>query len=803
MQNIKLSERSQSKPSKVREIFGKVSDLNKARGQLGLNKIIDLSLGQPHVAVNPHMKSSVIRYLGKIENCNFDYSPVCGLMDTRQIISELFNYYYPQMHYKPTEVMCTNGANQGLFNAFSIFIDPKFDNKDTIVTFSPFFGHYRNQIENLGGELITIDTSDTQFIPSALRLEEILMSKRNIRAVLLNYPNNPTGVNLDKKILEQIAEVLSKFPTVAIILDEVYRDLAYDGYLSIIEVMPEFRERTIIINSASKGLMAAPDLRCGFVAAPESWINAMAISQLSVTASVSRLTQVALMDVVNTKIHGHSTSWEKRVCQEFKRNTLFMKEALENLGFTIAAEPQAGFFLLLNAKNLLGMEIPSQFYYEDEEKKSTEAVNLHELLGANKLVDDLALTTYFMHVAGVAMTPGCGFGLPPSCGFLRLSCALPIAELYKAINRISKSLQLLNGSRIEDVTKYVSKTATPTKESVAIIGVGSVGEWVLQNIITDIRRGLISNIDKIYLIGNNFKKLKAKYSDLTQALLVQQQYDSAVYHMDHSQEDLIEMLVPTNDYSILKNSKYIITAFSTPMGPHIKTREDLLRVNARIAKEVGCKVNEYARKDAVLINLSNPVDVITWVLMKSSGLPQSQVVGVSGNLDSTRLAEGVVKKAKCDYGSIDYKNLMVLGEHGQHMVPIFSKLNVKGESVLKTEQKQTIDALKEYTIFRGTKMMRNMNNVTPHIGPAGATVALLRVFLGQEKVNMLCCVWNPKYNAYIGSVAKLNENGVGEIEEQHLTAQEEEQLQRAAESIKNMFEKESSVDVETPSPRID
>lgn len=135
-----------------------------------LPPIIDLSIGEPHLGINDNVIKSLDQFLHPSEtDLVLPYSPFPGNQDSLELITHLYKRYYPSVDYSIKEVMITNGATQGIWNALSILVDAE----DQVLTFEPYFAAYENQMRALGGTLIKIPTHDHHFQPTGKCLEKI------------------------------------------------------------------------------------------------------------------------------------------------------------------------------------------------------------------------------------------------------------------------------------------------------------------------------------------------------------------------------------------------------------------------------------------------------------------------------------------------------------------------------------------------------------------------------------------------------------------------------------------------------
>ncbi len=212
----------------------------------------------------------------------------------------------------------------------------------------------------------------------------------------------------------------------------------------------------------------------------------------------------------------------------------------------------------------------------------------------------------------------------------------------------------------------------------------------------------------------------------------------------------------------------------------VSDRTDLLPYNIPIAKEISKKIKQYA-KDAKVIVVTNPVDVITYCILKESGLPRENVIGVGSSLDSSRFRYSLAKLLRTNQSKIDG---IVLGEHGNSMVPIFStaKFNGKPINFEKNQIEQTTSELRNYWIpmreFKGASVF----------GAAKHSYDIAKAIINNEKLKVSSSILvNGEFgvsDVCMGVPVIIDKNGTSKIEEINLDKSELESLNISAEIIK-------------------
>ena len=230
----------------------------------GAENVYDFSLGNPSVEPPKQVREAMIDILqNENQNLVHGYMSTAGYEDVRDTIAKSLNKKFGTS-FAEKNILMTVGAAGGLNVIFKTLLDPE----DEVITFSPFFGEYRNYVANYGGKLVVVPPSE-DFIPRPEMLAAAVTKKT--KALIINNPNNPTGVVYSEEVIKSLMDVLrdkqKEFGTsIYLIADEPYRELAYDG----IEVpyLTKYYDNTIVGYSYSKSL-SLPGERIGYLAMPD------------------------------------------------------------------------------------------------------------------------------------------------------------------------------------------------------------------------------------------------------------------------------------------------------------------------------------------------------------------------------------------------------------------------------------------------------------------------------------------------------------------------------------------------------
>jgi malate dehydrogenase len=257
-------------------------------------------------------------------------------------------------------------------------------------------------------------------------------------------------------------------------------------------------------------------------------------------------------------------------------------------------------------------------------------------------------------------------------------------------------------------------------------------------------------------------------------------------------------LVGTSNYDDTKNSDVIIVTAGVPRKPGM-SRDDLLGINLKIIKQVAEGIAKTS-PNAFIICITNPLDVIVMALQKYSGLPTSKVVGMAGILDSSRFKYFLSQELKTPTKNI---NTLVLGGHGDTMVPLPNHTTVNGKSLkqLVTENKITkekLDAIINRTRKGGAEIIKFLEKGSAFYAPAAAGVEMAKSYIKNLKKTLPCAAYlNGEYgfkNLYAGVPAVIGGQGVEKVVEIKLEEKEKENFKVSINAIKELFEAAIKID---------
>ncbi|WP_102378543.1 malate dehydrogenase [Raoultibacter timonensis] len=253
-------------------------------------------------------------------------------------------------------------------------------------------------------------------------------------------------------------------------------------------------------------------------------------------------------------------------------------------------------------------------------------------------------------------------------------------------------------------------------------------------------------------------------------------------HM-RSVEKFTVSVTGTNDYEATKDSDVVVITAGIARKPGM-TREDLLGVNAGIMSSVIDAALE-ASPDAVYICVTNPLDVMTYLAYKKSGLPVNRLMGMGGVLDSSRLSFAVCEKLGCMPEDVV---AWALGAHGEGMVCWPRYTTVEGTPITELMSEDDVEAVVERTVKGGAEVVAHLKTGSAYYAPGASIAKMVEAILTDSKEVMSVCSYiDGEYgikDLYMNIPTRLGKNGVEEIVEFDLTDDELASLQASAESVR-------------------
>jgi malate dehydrogenase len=303
------------------------------------------------------------------------------------------------------------------------------------------------------------------------------------------------------------------------------------------------------------------------------------------------------------------------------------------------------------------------------------------------------------------------------------------------------------------------------KNKVSIVGAGFVGTMAAQRIAE-------KNLADVVLVDIIEGIPQGKALDMAQS--------SAL-------EDIDVTVKGTNEFSHMEGSDIVVVTAGFPRTPGM-TREELSLKNGTVVKSVVEKIKEYAPA-CIIIIVTNPLDVMTHLAWKVSGFDSSRVIGMGGVLDTARYKYFLAEELNVSVKDIE---ALVLGSHGDTMVPVDRYTTLKGIPVSQFINKEKLDSIIERTKGGGAEIVKLLKSGSAWHAPSSSAVVMVEAILHDSKRIVPASAYlNGEYgitDTHIGVPVKLGASGVEEIFEITLTDTERDALKRSADIVKETFD---------------
>lgn len=305
-------------------------------------------------------------------------------------------------------------------------------------------------------------------------------------------------------------------------------------------------------------------------------------------------------------------------------------------------------------------------------------------------------------------------------------------------------------------------------KKIGVIGGGNIGGVLVQEIA---RRKLAKEVGLMDILPPDFAKGKClDVSEGTPIVAVDVEINGAKGH------------------EVIQGAELVINTAGVPRKKRpdgtIPSREELLKTNLNITQEVAAGIQQYA-PEAIVISLANPLDAIVYTLHKKMSPPKNRLLGMAGVLDSSRYRYFVAKAANV---SVDNVEALVLGGHGDTMVPVRSCCRVAGMPVEKFVGKEDLEALETRTRKAGAEVVGLLGTGSAFVSPAWAALEMAEaIAFNRRKILPACALLEGEYGVnglFVGVPCVLGANGVEQVIEVDLTAEEKEALAKSVEAVR-------------------
>ena len=316
----------------------------------GEDKVFDFSLGNPNVPapaqVNQAIKDIVNEELSVMVH---GYMSNSGYEDVRAVIADSLNRRF-DTGFRQENIVMTVGAAGGLNVILKSLLNPE----DEVIVFAPFFGEYRAYVGNYDGKLLVVPADTKDFQLNLKAFETMITSKT--KAVIINNPNNPTGVVYSEQTIKNLAEIMNQkqkeYGTeIFLISDEPYRELVYDGVEAV--YLPKYYDNTIVAYSYSKSL-SLPGERIGYLVIPDEAVDSEEIQSAANVATriLGFVNAPSLMQrVIGRCVKAGITT----DIAPYDRNRKLFYDNLKRMGFE-CVRPEGAFYLFVKTPTKDEME---------------------------------------------------------------------------------------------------------------------------------------------------------------------------------------------------------------------------------------------------------------------------------------------------------------------------------------------------------------------------------------------------------------------------------------------------------------
>jgi aspartate aminotransferase len=369
--------------------------------------VLDFSLGEPDFNTPKHICDAATAAMAAGQT---HYTPAGGTIELKKAIA---SYYGRTQGFDcgPEHVIISNGAKHSIHNALVSIVGPG----DEVIIPTPYWVSYSDLVEMAGATPVLVPCPQAAGFKMTPAQLAAALSPRT-RIVMLNSPSNPTGATYTRAELEALVDVLEHHPDVAILSDEIYEHLVYDGARGtcLVTLRPWLRERTLTISGASKSY-AMTGWRMGWAIGPAAVVKAMDNIQSQETSCPSSISQAAMIVALNS---AESPDCIEAMRKEFAVRRDIVTDGLTNIPGIKYRPPEGAFYAFFDV---------SAFF--------------DKTLGGVRITDSQSFCMAALEQAHVNFVPGSAFGME---GFARMSFACSVDNLTKGLAALKSWLATAN-----------------------------------------------------------------------------------------------------------------------------------------------------------------------------------------------------------------------------------------------------------------------------------------------------------------------------------------------------------------------
>lgn len=387
------------KPSSTLAITARAKAL-KAEGV----DVVGFGAGEPDFNTPDSICNAAI---SAIQNGFTKYTPASGTDELKKAICEKFERFN-HLHYEPNQIVISNGGKHSLTNIFTVLLNPQ----DEVIIPAPYWLSYPEIVRLADGVPVFVETTAEQgYKVTAEQVAAACTDKT--KALVLNTPNNPTGMLYTREELEAIAAVAVE-KDIFVVADEMYENLVYGDqeHVSIASLNEEIYKRTITCSGVSKSY-AMTGWRIGYTGSAPEIARMMGSVQSHQTSNPNSIAQKATVEALNG-----SQEAVAAMNEEFNKRRIYMYERMCKMPYVSTIEPQGAFYVFVDIREVLSKS------YKGETIENVEKLG------------DILINDY-----NVAVIPCRDFGYPDH---IRLSYAISMEQIQKGLDRIEEFLNTLS-----------------------------------------------------------------------------------------------------------------------------------------------------------------------------------------------------------------------------------------------------------------------------------------------------------------------------------------------------------------------
>lgn len=364
--------------------------------------VLSLSVGEPDFDTPENIKEAARK---AIREGKTKYTPVDGITELKKAI---INKYASRIKADEDNVIISSGAKQSLYNCFISTLEED----DEVIIPIPYWVSYPDMVKLAGGKPVYINCPEEQNFKLTPDSLESAISERS-KLLILNTPNNPTGAKYSREELKSLATIISKYPQLNVIADDIYESIIFDNdCCSLIDIAPELKNQICIVNGVSKAY-AMTGWRIGYAIGGKELVKAMKKVQSQSTSNPCSISQYASIEALSG-----NQDFIAKTTEIYKKRRDLSCGLLNNIKGISCAIPDGTFYTFPNCQSFINKKTPD----------GTIIKNSYDFC------------EFLIEKARVLLVPGSAFGID---GYFRFSFATSEENIKEGIKRIAEACDLL------------------------------------------------------------------------------------------------------------------------------------------------------------------------------------------------------------------------------------------------------------------------------------------------------------------------------------------------------------------------